>query len=338
MVASEYGHLGIATLIRKPISYGAVILVAVTLCTCMSAYSQSDEQTEFAKLIAARPFPDLERLAERSAPNYTGKDVSEAFYDILKLREVGDTNAVPVLEKIMADNLYSTRIHGFAASQALFCIGTQEAHQILSKYLLTDRYFAGLGINYTFHWQMQEPRRRSFIEQYHLKSISKDLAVKLDAEEVNDANDQYINFIVVLHNLSDEPLRILDRQVYRGRMLYFFSDTGQFVRRYEPVEYKMLPPQFIELVPNSTHRYDIRVYIKRLGEQKLPYWGSAEDATIVLETNDMIYDIAQPGRFKVYAMVEAQPPTKAQIEKLGFENLWSGRVVSQAVDIKVRER
>ena len=82
--------------------------------------SSSKPLTDFGKLIAARPVPDLGRLTERSSPDYPGPDALDSFYDILKLRQIGDANAVPVLEKIILANLSTGRIHGYAATQALF--------------------------------------------------------------------------------------------------------------------------------------------------------------------------------------------------------------------------
>ena len=109
-------------------------------------------------------------------------------HDVLKLREMGKADAVPVLEQIVVDNLQSGRIHGFAAAQALFCIGTREAHQVLSKHLLAGQYRAGQAIDYAFHWEMAEPQRSRFIEQYLLKNVSEDLVVELQQRASTDEN------------------------------------------------------------------------------------------------------------------------------------------------------
>ena len=94
----------------------------------------------FREILATRAAPDLRTLAERSDPNRMGPEAAEAFYDILKLREIRDANAVPVLERILADHPSSHRIHRFAAAQALFCIDTPAAHKVLAGQLLAGRY------------------------------------------------------------------------------------------------------------------------------------------------------------------------------------------------------
>ncbi len=326
---------------NKKLPRRIIMLLIVILCITMPACSQkkgkqADEaDTEFADLLAKRPAPDLERLAERSTPSYTDGDATEAFYDILKLRNVGGPEAVPVLERIMAENLYSTRIHGFAAAQALFCIGTSEAHEVLSKYLFSEQYFAGLGINYTFHWQMSESKRNDFIEKYHLKNISKDLAVKLDVKTHRDRKEQRFDFTATLCNTSNKPFRIEDKQVYLGDMLYFRSESGRFARNFKAVDYGLPMPKWIELAPGATHQYNVSVFARRIGQQNLPYYGESKNATLLLETFDIVYDILKAGRFKVYAMIEARPPSKEQLESLGFDNLWSGRAVSTPITVDI---
>lgn len=326
---------------HKKLPRRTIILLLIILCITMLGCSkksgeQADEaDTEFVKLLAGRPVPDLERLAERSTPSYTGGDATEAFYDILKLRDVGGPKALPVLERIMTENLYSTRIHGYAAAQTLFCISTPEAHKILSKYLLTSQHFAGLGINYTFHWQMSESKRNDFIEKYYLKNISEDLTVKLNVKTHKDKKELRLDFMVILCNTSNKPFRIEDKQVYLGDMLYFQSESGRFARSFKPVSYNMPMPKWIELSPGASHQYNVSVYARRVGQQKLPYWGKSKNATLLLETFDMVYDILEGGRFRVFAMIEAQPPSKEQLGNLGFDNLWSGRAVSTPIIVDI---
>lgn len=325
----------------KILPHLTIILLMPILCIVILSCSQKDDEqadqadTEFTDLLANRPAPDLRRLAERSTPSYTGGDATEAFLDILKLRDVGGPEAVPVLESIMAENIYSTRIHGYAAAQALFCIGTSEAHEILSEYLFSGQYFAGLGINYTFHWQMNESERNGFIEKYHLKNISEDLIVKLDVRTHRDRNEQRFDFTTTLCNTSNEPFRIEDKQVYLGDMLYFKSESGRFARNVKSVKYGMPMPKWIELATGTAHQYNISVYARQDSKHKLPYLGKYERSTLLLETHDIIYEILKAGRYKIYAMIEARPLSKEQIENLGFENLWSGRAVSTPVMVDI---
>jgi len=98
-----------------------VIVVSCLLVGCTNNDNDSQPKdslpqslTDFGKLIVSRPVPDLEDLAERSAPDRRGEDATEAFYDILKLRDIGAAKGVPVLEEIIATHTNSTRIHGYA--------------------------------------------------------------------------------------------------------------------------------------------------------------------------------------------------------------------------------
>lgn len=137
-----------------------------------------------------------------------GDTKEKGFWALLKLREAGDAKAVPVLEKVLVDNLKSTRIHGFAAAQALFRIGTPEAHRILAKYLLTRDYRVPWGIKYAFSWEMKPAQRDAFIERYHLRSTGKELAASLQAKPREKGGQPDIELTVTLKNQTDEPLKV----------------------------------------------------------------------------------------------------------------------------------
>ena len=303
---------------------------------CGADKSGSQAET-FSKKVEARPAPDLSRLRKRSAPGLRGNDTTEAFYDILKLRTIGDAKAVPVLEGIMADNFrsYSTRIHGYAAAQALFCIDAPEAHKVLSKYLLDSRYYARLGINYTFHWEMAEPKRNEFINRYHLKDLSEDLALELKAETEGLGGEQQLHFTLTLRNTSDTPIEVRNRQVYKGEMLHFQDNKGRFSRTCTTVDYKLPMPSWLKLPPKATHQYEITVKVTRMEDWKRGYPKLFKDANLVLHTFDTACGIPRAGKFKVYAMFEEPPMTDAQKAKSEMDNPWSGRAVSKPIVIDI---
>lgn len=294
-------------------------------------------QSEFMKLIAGRPAADLEKLTERSSPNknYTGQDTIEAFYDILKLRDIGDNKAVPVLEQIIKDDNYKGRIHSYAAAQALFCIGTPEANKVLSKYLLTPKYNASQGIRYTFAYEMDKTKQKGFIEKYHLVNLSKNMEIKLGVQKNKDESGRQLNFTVTLTNVSKETYRIRDKQVYLAQMIFMQNKIGEFLQFSEVIDYGIPMPKWIELTLGKTLQYNINMAIKPKGTEKLPYFGKNDNSTIFLETFDMICGIENPGEFKIYAMVEQEPLSKESLERLNFDNPWSGRAVSEPITINI---
>jgi hypothetical protein len=317
-----------------------LIIICVSMyfgCTNNDVRSETNKKplTEFGKIIAQRPAPDLDTLAERSSPGHEGTDATEAFYDILKLRDVGNAKAVPVLEKIIEQDNYQGRIHSYAAAQALFCIGTEQAHKVLSKYLLTSKYQAESGINYAFVWEMNVTQRKDFIEQYHLKKLSQDLAIKLGVEKNKDEKGQRLDFMITLTNISKGPYRIRDKQVYLAKMLFVQYENGQFAQWFQPIEYDPLIPKWIELTPGQSHKYNFSVHIKKNGSQKLPYFGKDKNVEIMLETFDMICGIAKPSKCKVSAIVEEEPFSKDALNRLGLNNPWSGRAVSEPIVVDI---
>jgi hypothetical protein len=218
----------------------------------------------------------------------------------------------------------------------LFCIGKPEARSVLDRHLLTDRYCASWGIRYVAHWKMAEPQRRTFIEQYHLKNRSQDLAVELAAKPLADNKEgASIEFALTLKSVSDKTYRVQERTVFSGLMLYFMDERGRFAPSHESVKYYFTPTNWLELGPGATHKYTIPVQIRRVADLKAKYSGLSSDAELFATTKDVVFDIARKGRFRVYAMVEAQPPTKTQLEKLDFDNLWTGRAVSKPVEVDI---
>ena len=148
------------------------------LCACALAFAGADaEHQTYRQIVAKRPAPKIEGLAERASPDQRGGTSTESFWDLLKLRDQPAPAAVPELAKIMAAHEGSTRIHGFAAAQALYAAGTDEASRTLEKHLLAPDYRADMAMMYTSHWQMGEPQRSRFIESYLLRDLTDDLGV-----------------------------------------------------------------------------------------------------------------------------------------------------------------
>jgi len=332
-----------------PKRFTLIIIVAaliILLLLVIFKSPSSEHATDYVELLAARPIPNLVNLAERSSPNYSGKDkdATEAFYDILKLREVGDANAIPVLEQILADHNANTgHIHGYAAAQALFCIGTPEAHNALAKYLLTNTYQARYGIEFTSNWQMNQSKCTPFIERYHLINLSKDLELKLDgvksdANTVEAKNVTQYDFTLTLRNISDKAFSIRDVEERQALMLYFQSETGDFIlgKMAGPIwSSKSMPPHWVELKSGESHRYNIALSVKQIGKQERRNLKLSKDATLIAESTDVRFILNNAGPFKVYAMFQQQPPPQTRIDHFKINNQWSGRAVSAPVAIDI---
>jgi hypothetical protein len=220
----------------------------------------------FAEALTTWPAPDVEHLADQTAPGYKPKAGEDTFRDILKLRETGDAKAVPVLAKIMLEKGYSGNIYGFAAAQALYCIGTPEAHRLLEKHMLDARYNARLGMMYTYHWDMDPSKRDGFIDRYLLRNLSATLDLHLDARSRVEGSVQKIDFIVTLRNESGKAYQMIEEQVFLGELLYFRSKTGRFARAIQTCVYKPLMPKKLKLRPGQTHTYTINTHVRRAGE------------------------------------------------------------------------
>ena len=286
------------------------LIAAICLVLILPAYSQADENT------AKTP----------TTQQYEGSD---GFKALLELRDRPDPMAVSVLGKILADHVGSTRIHRFAAAQALFCINTREAHDILTKYLLTDEYPVDMGIAYTFHWNMVPEKRDAFIKRYHLQATKEDLNVSVEVLSGKDRGEWSNEFVIKITNASDRTLRVNRPRFYLGMMLLLEDADGHFIGRMKTVRYKMPPvteEDYLILTPGQ----HLELRLKGKLEPKAPgQW--------LLDCKDVGHSVGKPGKFKVYVVYAIMPDSaKLQTNQYGPPPVWSGRIVSNPVEIEIQ--
>jgi hypothetical protein len=282
----------------------------------------------YQEIIAARPAPDLATLAARAAPEVSGDDATESFWDLLKLRETKDPKAVPTLEKVLIENIPTTRIHGFAAAQALSAIGTPEALQILDRNILTSHIRAQLANNYTSHWEMKEPLRSQFIDKYLLKNLSNDLVIELTQERVPNASPGMLCLTLTFRNMSDAPFHFVEPHDSND-LLFVRDQSGQIIPDSSALKtHRHRNSQIVELKGGNAFRCALTLKIS----------GDSDSVTVV--------DVAETGQHfemterspKFLVMFEAQPllPEQRKLMKVD-ENWpwWTGRAVSKwiAVDL-----
>jgi hypothetical protein len=294
---------------------------------------------------AANPLATREKADESPKPPEIGglieqaesKDKTKAFQAILKLRDHPDKRAVPVLQRTLVKYSGTTYIHRFAAAQGLFCIGTKQAHQILAKHLLSQDYPSALSVGYTFHWNMAPPERDAFIERYHLRSTSKDLAIELKASSPKQADKQLIDFTLTLTNTSKGKLKIHVPRVYVADRLLFRSAKGRFVPKCRSVDYEMLPPLFLEMGPGASHAIAATGSLAWWKPKRWPRL-IPEPGMTVLDCKDVAHFVGKPGRFKVYAVYSFSKASAQVADKAGKPGepaTWYGQVVSKPVDIEI---
>lgn len=278
---------------------------------------------------------DVDRLVRAAAAGGTS-----GFVALLQLRDLGDDRALPFLVQTLERHHGSGNIFGFAAAQALFCIGTDKAHKVLRKYVLTRGYDAALGIRYALHHKMPQAKRDAFIEQYHLVSTSKDLAIGLQAKPAKAGVGQQVAFTVTLRNASPRPLRIYKPGVYLAKLLVIRSAAGRFLPKTKTVDYGYHIGQrnFPELAPGERLHFTIVATVRR--ERARPPRPRRKDTApagaLRLTTRDMAHRLGKAGKFRVYALYSvAKRFAEGQGKRLGLAEAWSGRVASRPVEIEI---
>src|SRR5687767_13565781 len=106
----------------RSLSHAVLAVVGCVVAAIAVACAVPPRET-YREIIDERQAPQIEGLAERASPEQEGKTATEAFWDLLKLRDFPQAAAVPELVKILEAHDKSNRIHRFAAAQALFTAG-----------------------------------------------------------------------------------------------------------------------------------------------------------------------------------------------------------------------
>jgi hypothetical protein len=293
--------------------------------------------SELSQLVARRPAPDLSLLVHRVAPDRKSDDLHEAFLDILKIRDNADARAVGVLEQIVERARGTTRIHGFAAAQALFAIGTPEAHKALAAHLLLPDGSSRLAMDYAFHWEMAPAQRDALFKQYLLKNLSNDLEVTLQATTPDERKGRTFDFTMAVKNTTDHAYSVRDPGVYHGSMLVFRVADGGYVRSTLVAKYKAQPPTWMTLAPGETRKFAVSGQVESVAS-RTGHGKPADPPTgPMLAMPDVRAELTQAGKFEVVALFEQAPltPEMAKIQRV--KNAWSGRAVSKPVVIEVVE-
>jgi hypothetical protein len=331
---------------------------AAVSCLFVSlAFAGRDAVAEtFRQIIAKRPAPVLEGFADRASPEQKGAMATESFWDLLKLREEPAAAAVPELGEILAAHEGSTRIHRFAAAQALFAAGTEDAKRTLEKYLLAPEYPADMAIGYSSHWQMAEPERSRFIETYLLRDLSRDLAVRVETRwsdaGANNAGagknvmqEKKLLVTVKLINESDRVLAIPGDQHYRTRCLQFRGPSGTFAPQMQMGVHGPIASRWQRLKPGQSMSFDVALQMKVDTTSLATARRNATDpATIhaLLSSTDTGFVLSEFGTYKLSAMIVRTPLAEEQKKSLrerdGIEagEVWMGRAVSKPVDVELR--
>jgi hypothetical protein len=323
-----------------------VVRVAALLGCLLGTVSfarPADPPETYQQILAKRPPPKLDTLVERSAPGQTGEAASESFLDLLKLREAPLPDAAPHLAKILAAHAGSTRIHGFAAAQALYAAETDEARALLENHLLNPEYPADEAVAYTTHWEMREPQRSQFIATYLLRNLSKDLAVSVRPRWDADA-EKRLFVKVELENASMRPLGVLLHPHYQAMVLHFRSPSGMIAHKRKLVVYQPERPSCLLLKPGESTSFEAALELKNDPESLRKIKRLAPTTAKIealLTSGDVGFALNELGEYKLYAMFAQAPMSDAQLkflrdtEEIEAKDVWTGRAVSEPVDVKL---
>jgi hypothetical protein len=331
--------------------------VACVLGAIALVKGADDPPETYRQIIARRQAPQLEGLARRASPDQQGEMATESFWDLLKLRDqpVAAAEGAAELVKILAAHEDSTRIHRFAAAQALFAIGDHDATRALEKHLLSPLYPAHLAVTYSSHWEMAEPQRSQFIEKYLLRDLADDLGVSVharwsDGEAAKGAaraadkdNGKKLLVKVTLVNASQRVLAVLVEHQYQTMALHLRGPSGMFVPQSHLVVYGPDPGRFVRLRPGESTSFDVALEMKAYDAtlaKTHKFMRNAGAIKAFLKSPDTGFALSEFGRYELSAMIVRMPlvdeQKKSIRERQGIDpsEVWTGRAVSKPVEVE----
>ncbi len=321
--------------------YILIYILALMLSVLASQPDNSEPQT-FTDIINTHRLGNISDLAERSQPGANSEILKLSFYDILKIRSLAIAHKIPEpdliikqLSQVIDENNFDTRIHRFAAEQALFCINTPKALDILKKNTHDSRHNSSLAINYTSHWEMPEPQRSCLISKYYAVNLSDSIQVTLNTKPGPDYFDNSISIVATIKNISDNVVNYVNDDAPLGNKLYFKNSYGLYTNKIQ-LSHKDFPyPKVVKLLPGDSFKLETtllilvpkpqhNIYDKYLKGNKL--WVTEDPWNAFL--------VEKPGKFEIAAVFEYFPnKSEWLIKTLGTDDFWTGQAVSQPINI-----
>ena len=224
----------------------ALLAVLLTACACGEP-SEPPASTWYAD------------LAERSHPKAQGEGTMAAFKDLLLLRDEPAPGAAEILAQVVADHEGSTRIHKYAATQALSAIGTQRADDLLERCVARADFDGRQAFDYAFHWNMKPTDRDRYLRRFVLRDFGEAPALEVRVAEAAEDAKHWLDVEVVVRNDTDHELEIRKPTKYFGQMLVFRSAAGRVARTLYPATCEFMGARSITLAPGELRRVTIQV-------------------------------------------------------------------------------
>jgi hypothetical protein len=319
------------------------IAVAVAVLLLAAGASAAEPQT-YRQILTTRPAPRVDDLAERAAPSRDGDVAMESFWDLLKLRDAPNPAAVAALIKVVDAHGGSSRIHRFAAGQALLTAGNAEGLKALERDTARVDYPADLAVLYTSHWEMPEPARSQLLERYLLRSAG-DVALRVAVAAAWQERDgaRVLTVTLTLTNRSEKPLAVLLDPTATARGLYFKSPDGTFVAAAPEMRCLPGPSRWVRLAAGASERMEEIALTLTRDPETLGRFGATPTALALTDGGGAAFGLGGAGRHRLYAMIIQPPMTEAQVATLRQlykdvgdpAELWAGRAVSEPVQVEI---
>jgi hypothetical protein len=292
--------------------------------------------------------PDLQRLyAMTPSSSYFCANYNIWFNDLLRIRDDGDKrlDAIPVLEKILKDEDFNGSTYQYAAAQALFSIGTPEAKRIIADWMKTLAYMWRHSVNFIYSFKMNPEKATAFMREFHLTGNDDDLEISIDTLAEQNESDT-IKLRLSLKNTGKTAI-IIDERWLSEKNVELVTNNGRIIHKFSNIIVcGVSMPNLLALKANESYSIELNLKPSKVDKTDKYLKHYLSDSTTMIASIDYHrFDIARPGTYNLYAILEVRPPSSAEYTNPNYlahrkpftrETTWAGRIISKPFSIQIQ--
>jgi hypothetical protein len=244
---------------------------------------------------------DLATLAARAHPTGPGKDPTASFRDLRDLRDAPRPAAVSALARVVQDHAGTSRIHRYAAGQALSVIGTPEAREALEAEGARADFDGRLAFDYAFHWRMAPSVRDAYLADHVLQGAGEAPTLTLRALPPREG-EKTLRFEITFENRLDRCIELGSLPPGEGKWLVFRAVEGHVARTLWPYGCQGLISESVAFEAGAKHT--LTAVVEILAPDAMPDlqgYGVTVPGSVGGKCGGWHYLLGEPGTYEVVA-------------------------------------
>ncbi|MFQ5456417.1 MAG: HEAT repeat domain-containing protein [Nitrospirota bacterium] len=264
------------------------------------------------------------------------EDKSARYYAIRALGEIGDQRAIGRLSDLLRDRTYDRRRY---AAIALGQIGGDPAIPPLKDALSDIDYVRKDAI--TALIKINSPKSIETLRRYLFEEgLSDGLEIEISSDKKRYKLDEKIRIIAKFINKRDSDIHIYQEKRLIPDSLVIRKKEGNFVMSEKTLEYERVmadhKKELYLLKKDASFQVEIEGAIRLWDKGRLlDHAYIPSDPFLTIDFNGIAYHIETSGQYEMTMVFQQAEEIKMSGERIGVENIWEGKVISNTITIEV---